>query len=655
MRVLTLLLVMLMPLVGAAQGDRALGRVTVEAISDDGRSETVTLYEASYALVVGVSDYTNGWKDLPGVRNDVTAVKAALETAGFEVTTLLNPDKAALEAAMDAFIADKAQRPPSRVVFYFAGHGHTEKFPDGRQRGYIVAANAGADPIGNPGAFARGAISMERVRVWAEDIRANHALFVFDSCFAGTIFRSRSNPEVPRAIQTKVARPVRQFIAAGGPDQEVPDESVFRQMFVRGLSGDADVTGDGYVTGTELGEYLFKQVPEYNPHQTPDYGKLRNPALDGGDVVFPLPGAGRPPTPEIVEVPGFDAAAQARERAEQRRKAEESRQQLLAAAKKAYDECVALEQDQYSTAEDRAAAWREYATKFEKADHQLAYAKERAEHWKNWKAPTPTPPATTAAPTNTPSPDGQRSSDGRYIKSSTGVITDTRTTLQWLPGPKEDISYRDSLIWVQICTHEGGGWRMPTQSEVGALYEKDRGDRNVDPIFALTGWWVWSDNDGLERPWSFRYYHGYEDPYRPASARLIAVRGSTTLPETRTSSDGRYTRKRSGVIIDKRTNLQWIVGPDYTINYDDAMAWVINCSVEGGGWRMPTRAELKGLKENSAIDQIFGWHLHWVWAEEYSSRAAWAFSYVGFGVGEVTGFGKNQRCYVLGVRASPQK
>ncbi|HIL14751.1 MAG TPA: caspase family protein, partial [Deltaproteobacteria bacterium] len=47
--------------------------------------ESVRLYEQSHALVIGVSDYTNGWPKLPGVRKDVKAVTAALETHGFNV------------------------------------------------------------------------------------------------------------------------------------------------------------------------------------------------------------------------------------------------------------------------------------------------------------------------------------------------------------------------------------------------------------------------------------------------------------------------------------------------------------------------------------------------------------------------------------------
>jgi hypothetical protein len=37
--------------------------------------QEIELYGASYALVIGVSDYTNGWHDLPGVSEDLPVVK----------------------------------------------------------------------------------------------------------------------------------------------------------------------------------------------------------------------------------------------------------------------------------------------------------------------------------------------------------------------------------------------------------------------------------------------------------------------------------------------------------------------------------------------------------------------------------------------------
>jgi formylglycine-generating enzyme required for sulfatase activity len=82
---------------------------------------------------------------------------------------------------------------------------------------------------------------------------------------------------------------VRQFITAGGANEKVPDESVFRRQFQAALRGEADTDADGYVTGTELGEFLTNKVINYSRNsQHPQYGKIRNPHLDKGDYVFKI-------------------------------------------------------------------------------------------------------------------------------------------------------------------------------------------------------------------------------------------------------------------------------------------------------------------------------------------------------------------------------
>lgn len=59
--------------------------------------------------------------------------------------------------------------------------------------------------------------------------------------------------------------------------------------------------------------------------------------------------------------------------------------------------------------------------------------------------------------------------------------------------------------------------------------------------------------------------------------------------------DGVYSKYGSGIIFDSSTNLEWLVGPDKTLSWEQADHYVSNHSVEGGNWRLPTIAELKSL------------------------------------------------------------
>lgn len=122
-----------------------------------------------------------------------------------------------------------------------------------------------------------------------EKIQSKHALFIFDACFAGTIFEMRSEEEV-EAINYKTEEQVRQFITSGTGDEQVPDKNIFCQQFITAITTNyADINRDNYLTGTELGEFLQKSVISYsNRTQHPQYGKIRNPRLDKGDFVFVL-------------------------------------------------------------------------------------------------------------------------------------------------------------------------------------------------------------------------------------------------------------------------------------------------------------------------------------------------------------------------------
>lgn len=255
-----------------------------QTISDKHGKEVI-LYKESYALVVGVSHYTD-WPGLPGVKKDVQEVKAVLEEQGFHVVVKQDLDKIGLDQAFSEFISQYGGDPENRLLFYFAGHGHTLQLAYGGEMGYIVPADAPLPHYGVP-AFQNKAIPMQRIQEYALQIQAKHALFLFDSCFSGALFAlSRAVPEI---ISYKTAQPVRQFITSGSAEEKVPDESVFRAQFVRALRGEGDSDQDGYVTGTELGAFLQKTVVNYTHNaQHPQYGTIRNPNLDKGDFVFQL-------------------------------------------------------------------------------------------------------------------------------------------------------------------------------------------------------------------------------------------------------------------------------------------------------------------------------------------------------------------------------
>ncbi len=250
-----------------------------------GGTEQIALYKESHALLIGVSDYTNGWPDLTSIPGEMNALEESLKGQGFNVVKVLNPDSDQLADSYEDFIDRYGFDRENRLLFFFSGHGYSRTEAG---KGYIVPTDA-PSPLDNERGFVRKAIEMEQIVTWARRIESKHAMFLFDSCFSGTVFQSRALPESPPHISAMVARPVRQFISAGSAGEKVPSRSVFVPSFIRAIEGEGDLDNDGYVTGTELGMYLNRKVAGYQVGQTPQYGKIRDPRLDQGDFVL-LPG-----------------------------------------------------------------------------------------------------------------------------------------------------------------------------------------------------------------------------------------------------------------------------------------------------------------------------------------------------------------------------
>ena len=67
--------------------------------------EQAQLYQNSHALLIGISDYQNGWPDLPRVCKDMALVQEALEQNGFEVTHIIDPISEDLKKIFDLFVS----------------------------------------------------------------------------------------------------------------------------------------------------------------------------------------------------------------------------------------------------------------------------------------------------------------------------------------------------------------------------------------------------------------------------------------------------------------------------------------------------------------------------------------------------------------------
>jgi len=263
----------------ASAGQRSIGVVINEG---QGRTRQVKLYQGSYALLVGVSDYRCGWPDLESVPTEIGELKKLFQGQGFKVETVLNPDGRKLKNAFADFIDRYGYDRENRLLFFFAGHGYTRAHGF---KGYLVPADAPL-PTNDEKGFLRRALTMTDILAWSRKIEAKHALFLFDSCFSGSVFKQRALPKRPPYITSLTTEPVRQFISAGSAGETVPARSTFVPVLIDALLHSlADLNHDGYVSGTELGLYLQTEIPKHIS-QSPQYGKISDYELSRGDFIF---------------------------------------------------------------------------------------------------------------------------------------------------------------------------------------------------------------------------------------------------------------------------------------------------------------------------------------------------------------------------------
>jgi hypothetical protein len=279
-KALVALVACLLPLPVGSQPRPARGVVP----ADQRVPKATPFYTESHALLIGASAYTEGWPSLKAIPAEIDQVADVLGRRGFVVHRLLDPSHSELREGFWSFINEQGFSPGKRLLIWFSGHGYTH-----RDTGYLVPVNA-PDPQIDEMGFFRKTLTMNQVQTWARTIKANHVLFLFDSCFSGTVFSSRGLLDHSGPDLEKFKRPVRQFITAGSADETVPAKSQFAPAFVRALEGqrgeNADANGDGVVTGTELGFFLQTLVQTYNPQQTPQFGKINDAALDQGEFLF---------------------------------------------------------------------------------------------------------------------------------------------------------------------------------------------------------------------------------------------------------------------------------------------------------------------------------------------------------------------------------
>lgn len=257
---------------------------------------------------------------------------------------------------------------------------------------------------------------------------------------------------------------------------------------------------------------------------------------------------------------------------------------------------------------------------------------------------------------------GEIRAESRFETFVSGMVRDTKSGLDWYAGPDKNTSWDEAKSWTENLRIYGGGWRMPTRAELKSLYQKGAGSRNMTPLMRNTGWFVWTvegwtgQGGGDGKAWAVDFGDGREvlesrnsSYYKrafavrltsdtltltidPAGYSIAVVTGRATHenltavndPELAgniiVGFDSRFDKFGNGVVYDKKSGLEWYAGPDENTSQAEARVWANSLRVDGGGWRMPTLKELKGLYQKGTgarnmtpLLETTGW---WIWSGE---------------------------------------
>ena len=294
-------------------------------------------FKLNLAVVIGINDYKNGISTLGTARQDAEAIAKTLETE-YQYQVHLITDKTDIQATSknlkdwletDLPEAIKVAN-PSRLLFYFAGHGIALNGDDGPQ-GYLIPQDA---KLGDVSTY----LPMQQVEEALTKLSCRHCLVILDCCFAGAFRWSSTRKLVPineiihkERYERFIQDPAWQVITSAASDQFALDNldlkgdrgiaqnntkhSPFAAALMSALSGSADAyppasngkpAGDGIITATELYLYLRDSVEipsdANNQRQTPQIWCLKK--HDKGEFIFLPPGhkLNLPPAPSLDDL-----------------------------------------------------------------------------------------------------------------------------------------------------------------------------------------------------------------------------------------------------------------------------------------------------------------------------------------------------------------
>ena len=249
----------------------------------------------SLIVTIGINDYANWQKLKNAVQDAIGFQQALIDKLGFLAPIPPLIDSAATKDAIEALVTDQLRdvlEEDDSLLLFFAGHGHT-RVEEHSETGFIVPIDARRP---DPKEYWSDYI---RLSHWLEEIAelpARHILVILDSCHSGFALGESASSfrDAVRYQQDLIHRRSRKVITSAQREQPaldngpIPEHSLFTGTLIHGFSrGEADLEGNGLITGSELGLFVQQRVAQASSSaQTPDFGSFH--LDDRGEMIFSL-------------------------------------------------------------------------------------------------------------------------------------------------------------------------------------------------------------------------------------------------------------------------------------------------------------------------------------------------------------------------------
>ncbi|MCP9439226.1 MAG: caspase family protein [Nitrospira sp.] len=217
------------------------------------------LYYKSWAVIIGIENYLVAPPVL-GAIDEAKRVAQAFRQLGFdEVVEIYEKDATSrrLQQVFNDMLPRKVGRMDRLVIFYI-GHAGSMRDAEGEERSYLV-------PLDAQIAHVSKAMTVEQLKEFTRRTASKHTVLLFDAPVFGWEVTAppRLSLEGRMAPEDEKERRAVQVVSAAGKGETSlrPDgKSLFVRLLLAGLSGEADLDGNGWLMASELGTYLVQQV-----------------------------------------------------------------------------------------------------------------------------------------------------------------------------------------------------------------------------------------------------------------------------------------------------------------------------------------------------------------------------------------------------------